>query len=115
MFGWVLFRAETLSYAMNYWRALFDFSTTSQQMILFRSYLDREFWITFAIAVAGSLGLFAFLGKKMNPILDSKRLISKGFAYSYHLVSLLFYAGILYLCTMFLISGTYNPFIYYRF
>ena len=115
MFAWVLFRADTLSYAMNYWKALFDFSTTSQQMILFRSYLDREFWIMFTIAVAGSLGMFAAIGKKMNPIFESNRLISKGFAYSYHIVSLVFYVGILYLCTMFLISGTYNPFIYYRF
>lgn len=115
MFAWVLFRADSLGYAIDYWKALFDFKTTSEQMILFRSYLDKEFWITFSIATTGSFGLFIGIEKKLNPILKSKRKISRVFAYSYHFISIVFYAGILYLSTMFLISGTYNPFIYYRF
>jgi len=115
MFAWVLFRAETLSFALDYWKALFDFSTTSQQMILFRSYLDTEFWLTFIIATAGSLGLFVVIGKRIDSILNSNKAISRLFAYSYHFISFAFYAGVLYLCTMYLISGTYNPFIYYRF
>jgi alginate O-acetyltransferase complex protein AlgI len=115
MFAWVLFRADSLGYAIDYWKALFDFKTTSEQMILFRSYLDIEFYLTFSIAVLGSFGVFQFVGRFINKILDSTKWATKSFAYGFHFISVIFYIMILYLSSMYLISGTYNPFIYYRF
>lgn len=115
MFAWVLFRADSFSFALNYWKALFDFNTTSDQMILFKSYIDFEFILTFLVAIAGSFGVFTYFWNFIKQIYESKLLISKIIVYSFHFISIIFYGGLLYLCTMYLISGTYNPFIYYRF
>ncbi len=115
MFAWVLFRADSLGYAVDYWKAMFDFKTTSEQMILFRSYLDIEFYLTFGIAVLGSFGAYQFVSRFINKIIHSTKWSAQTFAYGFHFVSVIFYILILYLSTMYLISGTYNPFIYYRF
>ncbi|MBP1673812.1 MAG: AlgI [Bacteroidetes bacterium] len=115
MFAWVLFRADSLGYAVDYWKAMFDFKTTSEQMILFRSYLDIEFYLTFGIAVLGSFGAYQLVSRYINKILNSTKIAAQTFAYGFHFVSVIFYILILYLSTMYLISGTYNPFIYYRF
>jgi hypothetical protein len=41
--------------------------------------------------------------------------VSTGLTYVYHVVSVFIYAGLLILSSMYLIAGTYNPFIYYQF
>jgi alginate O-acetyltransferase complex protein AlgI len=115
MFAWVLFRSNSLGYAVDYWKAMFDFKTTAEQMIQFRSYLDIEFYLTFTIAVLGSFGAYQFVSQYISKILKSTKLAAQSFAYGFHFLSILFYVLILYLSTIYLISGTYNPFIYYRF
>ncbi len=115
MFAWVLFRADSLGYALDYWKALFDFKTTSEQMIIFRSYLDIEFYLTFSIAVLGSFGVYQFIAQFFKKIINFPKWAAHTFAYGFHFISVIFYILILYLSTMYLISGTYNPFIYYRF
>jgi alginate O-acetyltransferase complex protein AlgI len=111
MFAWVLFRADTLGFAMEYWKALFDVRSSPEQISLFMRSLDRELLLVFAVALAGSFGLFGWLRDKIQTLLSPPQAL----AYGYHALSVLFYAGILFLCTLYLVAGTYNPFIYYRF
>jgi alginate O-acetyltransferase complex protein AlgI len=115
IFAWVLFRADTLQYAFGYWKAMFNFRITAEHTDLFLNYMNTEFYMAFVFAVLGSFGFFAYLGRNLEKWLVSDRLVLKIFSFSYHTASAVFYAMILGLCSLYLISGTYNPFIYYRF
>lgn len=115
MFGWVLFRADTLQYALGYYAAMFDFSLTFEQLSVFMGFINAEFLIVLIISLLGSFGFFTYCNKILQRILDGSGSSVIAFNYAYHTLSAAFYAGLLILCSMYLISGTYNPFIYYRF
>ncbi|MBA3665616.1 MAG: MBOAT family protein [Bacteroidetes bacterium] len=115
MFAWVLFRADTLSYAVKYWKSMFHFEQTAEQTSLFLSLVNIELIATFVIAILGAFGFFNFISQFIKKVLQSTKPVIWLFTYSYHTVCILVYAGIFALCTMYLIAGTYNPFIYYKF
>lgn len=115
MFAWVLFRADTLSHAIDYWKAMFNFNITEADMGLFANYMNIDFYIALTIALLGSFGFFAYLKQKIEPILELQYVGARLFSYSYHVASVVFYVSVIVICSMYLIAGTYNPFIYYRF
>jgi alginate O-acetyltransferase complex protein AlgI len=115
MFTWVLFRADTLEYAIGYWGAMFQPGNAPVQKALFMSQLGLELKLALVVAVPGALGLYGYLWKKVNILLHSQRTAARAFSYAYHASSAVFYAALLILCSCYLIAGTYNPFIYYRF
>ncbi len=115
MFAWVLFRADDLTHAINYWKALFNFNITDERISLFMNKMDTELQLCFLIALLGSFGFFSFFQNLIQKTESSNSLLAKGFSYSYQISSLVFYFCVLFLCTMYLAAGTYNPFIYYRF
>ena len=115
MFAWVLFRSETLAFAVNYWKSMFDFHLTNEQLGLFFSYMNSELYIAIVIAVLGAFGFFSLIFKKIEKYLVSENIFAKIFSYSFHIGSVIFYILVLLICSIYLIAGTYNPFIYYRF
>jgi alginate O-acetyltransferase complex protein AlgI len=115
MLAWVLFRADSLTYALDYWMALFRFKTNLVQTECFLGYMNIDFYIALTLAILGSWGFFDFLKSQVAKILNSPLIISKLFSYSFQFISILVYGFILILCSAYLLSGTYNPFIYYRF
>ena len=115
MFAWVLFRSATLSCALDYWNAMFNFHLTKPQISLFLSYINVELYIAFIIAILGAFGFFNYVRKSIDRFLISENLSAKIFTYFFHSLSVVFYAAILVVCSMYLVSGTYSPFIYYRF
>jgi alginate O-acetyltransferase complex protein AlgI len=115
MFGWVLFRSPDLTHALSYWKVLFDPAINPAQISWFMSCLNFELVAVFSVAVVGSFGLFTFLKKVLLKMYDQIKSSTLFFELSYHLVSVLFYGGLFLLSVLYLIAGTYNPFIYYRF
>jgi alginate O-acetyltransferase complex protein AlgI len=115
MFAWVLFRSDTLDYALHYWKAMFDFHGSDLQTALIMTYMDKELYLVFVIAILGSLGMFERVGKELGKLLASRRFAPGIISYCYDIGSVIIYAAILVVCTTYLIAGTYNPFIYYRF
>lgn len=115
MFAWVLFRADTLSYAFTYWEAMFEFNISNEQLSIFLNTLNLELGIALAIAIFGSLGFFNFMYLKIQGLKILHLSIHRSGTYLFHVVSLVFYMTILFLSTMYLTAGSYNPFIYYRF
>ncbi len=114
-FLWVLFRSETLVEAINYWKAMFNFHLSSNQKIIFFEKMNFEFFLALAIGLAGAFGLFKYFNSFIESLTASNRKIALFFSYSFHLVSAVFYFFVLLVSTVYLISGTYNPFIYYKF
>ncbi len=115
MFAWVLFRSETITYALLFWKAMFNFNTSPEQFALFKNYMDLEFYIAFTIAILGSFGLFKKIGTLIEVLLISSNKSLVCLSYVYHVCSVVFYGAVLIISSMYLIAGTYNPFIYYRF
>lgn len=115
MLAWVLFRSETFAGATGYWAAMFRFDGSPVQMAMFWKEMGMELQIALVIGILGALGLFGYLGKWVNRLLDSKHVAAQGFSYCFHIGSAAFYVAILFFSTLYLVAGSYNPFIYYRF
>jgi len=115
VFAWVLFRADSIKYAGNYWKAMFDFTISSKQAALFYSFMNHEFLAVILITILGSFGFFKFISGGIQRVLCSEKPVAVALSYTYHLGASVVYVLILVLSTMYLVAGSYNPFIYYRF
>lgn len=112
LMGWVLFRADSFSQAEEYYAALFRFEFPLPELAFFKLNTTRDYCIALVIAILGSFGFFIRLQNFIRPMIRQRSYYlnaSYDFLYGSFLLSLLI------LSTMYLISGTYNPFIYYRF
>jgi alginate O-acetyltransferase complex protein AlgI len=115
IFAWVLFRADSLEYALSYWKAMFRFQPSGENLSLFYHHLNIELSLALFIAVLGASGFFKWLGIYQRRILLSPSLPAQAAAYGLHTASAVFYCLVIFLCTLSLVGGSYNPFIYYRF
>ncbi len=108
LFGWVLFRSESLYVLEEYMKNMFfangnQFCNATSVMIL------REYWMIFIPAILFAAPLAQVLRKKLLETENKKVFIPAKIGYVTAL-----YAGML-LCMITLIRGGYNPFIYFNF
>ncbi len=108
MIGWVFFRAENLSHAMDYLEAMFGLTNLGN--------LVQSFYISKLVIIAFIAGIiFSFPIPQIFTNLKTKYIrneyinLAGTFLYSSALLLLLVIA------TMFLTTSTYHPFIYFRF
>jgi alginate O-acetyltransferase complex protein AlgI len=113
MFAWVLFRCETFEHALAYWRGMFTFVTTQKDQALFFSHCNLQLVVALAIAFAGSFGLFSKAGEFVRTFLQRVPFAPVHFTVS--ILTMVVLIVLMFLCTISLVSGSYNPFIYYRF
>ncbi len=115
VFAWVLFREEDFGHAIQYWRAMFNFSSSPSQTSLFMESIRPDLLLFLAIGILGAFGFFYRLGNFADRAASTDKSYSRLIGYSFQILTLIFYSGVLLLCTLYLAAGTYNPFIYYRF
>ena len=114
--AWVLFRSVDFSYAWGYYHAMFTFNPEINGLQQIAKYLNIEFYIVIIIAVLASTKFFSNTYNKVELMLRSRNeLFQQSFITSFSILNILFYLGIFFLCTIYLVSESYNPFIYYRF
>jgi alginate O-acetyltransferase complex protein AlgI len=114
LISWVPFRATTLSDSVAYVRQMFSFTAASS--VDFSEFYSPALWVLLAVAVAGAYGIFPLLWKQIVQMYRRcNSALRLSFSWSFDIVSTAFFIGILVLCTVMLLSGTYNPFIYFRF
>jgi len=114
--GWVLFRSETFEYAKGFLSSMIGYGSGINKYAVVSIYLTNEFYLCFIIALLGSARIFSL-------IQESYIKLSYKFPSSLHKVcaNILFVgetAGliiIMYSSTMYMVTTTYNPFIYFRF
>lgn len=112
LIGWVLFRANTLTHAIQYYKAMFGMNkTTTSFWDSIELQINLEQWIAFILAIAGSFGLLRFF----NDFNKAPDIIGSPFTNTKNSIKVIFSICILFICTIYLASGTYNPFIYFRF
>lgn len=107
VFGWVLFRADTVSYALNYWTQMFKVSTFNVQAA--QEYLQNDVLIAMIIGIIFSVD-WRMQYKKLVTIRKTHLRFYVFKTAGYVCAFLLFTLSV-----MSIMSNTYNPFIYFRF
>lgn len=110
LIGWVFFRAETLPQALAFVERMFIYQASSDEYNIQLFLNPRETLVLFAgiIFSIPLIKIFDFLQQKVS---TDKTIISAS-TYSLRLIALV---GLFSFSVMSLISGSYNPFIYFRF
>lgn len=114
IFGWVLFRADTLTDACIYMKRMIGLDQDSQVMVHWMMYLNYEDLAVFAIAALCSFPLFRNLiacpaeGESDAEFADRRKF--------WQVVPVNLWLIVLFLlAVMKIATTTYNPFIYFRF
>ena len=109
LFGWVLFRADSVSHALLFaghmtapWKYGLENAMNVRPLFL----LNTKSAIVFVIAVLGA-GPVQAISKKVMPRISEKWKMS--------ILEIPIICALLIYCILLLASGTYNPFIYFRF
>jgi len=107
MFGWVLFRSDGLSDALQYFSVLFGRGEARTQLSFIGQLVTAETAIIFITGIILSTPVFIWAQNNIKKYFKNSNITN---------VVFLFVLIILFIvCTMKLASGTYNPFIYFRF
>ena len=104
MFGWVIFRAENISYALGYIKKMILIEINVNLPFTLMYYVNNKLIIVLIIGIIASTGVF--------------RKVLNQYEYNNLYVKVSIYIGtliIFILSSMYLASSTYNPFIYFRF
>jgi alginate O-acetyltransferase complex protein AlgI len=115
MIGWVLFRADSFSLAVTFLRAMCGFAHASAPQALGR-YLTHEVALSLALGILFSMPLWPWLRRKMGQLLQAVPAPNRS---AVEVGGVLMETGLLAavfcISAAWLASGTYNPFIYFRF
>ena len=105
-FGWVLFRAETVGQAFNYYRAMFSFNFDGFSWAA----AGKQFYTMLIVAVVFSfLTLFPF-GRKIEQAVFYRKYGTGG-----HIVAWIVAMLMLFFCVAAMNATGFSPFIYFRF
>ena len=100
--GWVLFRANDLQHALNLYKLMFSYK---ESIYTVRYFFYPQTLVCFIFGILFS-GLFQSIFPKIKEVIFSSKV--------YILESVIQFI-LLFICIMYLVNGTYNPFIYFRF
>ncbi len=102
LIGWVLFRSETLTYALDFLKTMFSFRIAGEPV-----YLETKTIVIIIIAI-----IFSFSASIKG--VENKQNIMLGFG-QYRILKVSFSIVFFVLCLSAIISTGFNPFIYFRF
>ena len=115
LMAWVLFRADSLGAALSYYGALFGNGAMQNDFAVYNKILNFEFLLFFTISLLSATGIFIQIGGFVETKLSGINERYLATTEVYRVVQAIFLIGIFVLCSVYLITNTYNPFIYYRF
>jgi len=103
MIGWVMFRSDTLEYAIGYIRRMFGLNKVSMVYYNTGYYVDSYRIFIIIIAIVASIGVFGKINEKLMKY--------KNYMVIRNIITL----ALLSVCNIYVMAATYNPFIYFRF
>jgi len=113
MIGWVFFRSPDLAYVFVYLKTMFGFGTGPGLIYYPALYLDAEAVVWIVLGLLGSFPLVPAIGNRLRGSEDKGA--GRVGTLVYALVSGLFLILVFLASILTLVSGTYQPFIYFRF
>ncbi len=102
--GWVLFDTDTIQNAFCYYKAMFFSGNFVDSLAV---YEFKSYFIVFVLCIFGAGKWFSRLLEKCNRNITGTRIIENA--------APVVQAGLLLICTAFLVDAGYNPFMYFRF
>lgn len=105
--GWVLFRAESLGYALKYIMVMLNINSSAFVDNASMAYLNDKGYLII-IGIILSTHLLKILSKKIK----NKKIMENIFAYLLQGVCI---TVLLFIITIQLVNSAYNPFLYFRF
>jgi alginate O-acetyltransferase complex protein AlgI len=116
LISWVFFRTTTLSEAFHYLGVLFGMGGKPATFLQVTEYFNTGFILTIVVAILGSTRFFAAIAdafkKKFNAPGMAVRAISVNL---YEIASIIVVVLILVVSSLFMVAGTNNAFIYFKF
>lgn len=106
MIGWVFFRSDSIGYAFSYLKAMIGLGTGDGIRHYPALYLNAEVIVFIVIGISGIFPIFPKVSRWYE---KHKTLWCCALGYNLYLTA------VLLISTMVMASGTYNPFIYFRF
>ncbi|KLI41988.1 MBOAT family O-acyltransferase [Brachyspira hyodysenteriae] len=100
--GWVLFRANDVTHALELYKVMFSYQ---ESIFTVRYFFYPQTQVCFIFGILFT-GLFQSIFPKIKEAVFSTKV--------YVLESIIQFI-LLFICIMYLVNGTYNPFIYFRF
>lgn len=100
--GWVLFRADDLKHAFELYKLMFSYK---ESIYTVRYFFYPQTFVCFIFGI-----LFSGLFQSVFPKVREATFSSKVYIFESVIQFIL-----LFICIMYLVNGTYNPFIYFRF
>ena len=114
--SWPLFRAETFSEALDFLSAMLGLAQGTGIEHHIGLYLNNEIILFLVLGIVFSTPVFPFLKKQLTTVITRSDIIQNSFGYNVlNTVNTIALFLILLLSSMNLASGSYNPFIYFRF
>jgi len=110
LLGWVLFRSDSLSFAIEYTQTLL-FLREGTSHISMDVLLPTPTLLALIAGVIGSTPFMSFLSNYLKNITENSKVMTS----CYNVVSLSFIYLVFFLSVISLASGIYNPFIYFKF
>ena len=115
LMAWVLFRSDSISYAWSFYGVLMGKSSATTDLLLISKVMNIEFYILFIISLLSAAGIFVQLKSVVKREIGNFQNRSVYFSEAVHIAQYSYLIVILIICSVYLITNTYNPFIYYRF
>lgn len=115
MMAWVLFRADDFTHAWGYFKALFSYRSINLNMDVWSTFSNNEVYTISIIALLSSTLIWVKLHEKAQKFVTSNPNFLKIFSISYSMMVVLFIVSVMTLSTTYLVTNSYNPFIYFRF
>lgn len=114
--AWVFFRSDNFSYSIGFIKSLAGLNFHPSERYFPALFLNKEVIFVFILAFIGCTPVVGWTKNKLLLFLNNFGSTSKIF--SINMLRMVSYTSLLFvfiLSTMSLVSGTYNPFIYFRF
>jgi alginate O-acetyltransferase complex protein AlgI len=112
LIGWIIFRANDLEHLIYFIKTFFGLGQGQTLEFVYYSYLSNSLLTTLVIGTLFSMPLFIFINNKIKLYKTTQQKIR---VYSSLIIFEVFYILILLLSILNVGSGSYNPFIYFRF
>jgi len=107
--AWVFFNSADLTYAINYLKVMYGWTHFGTVTKGVSYYVNPEIWFVSITGILGAGGFFNWLKPIIHQFTGLRvEVLFRGLKYLAMIV-------LLFVCTVYLLSNSYNPFIYFRF
>ncbi|NTW88496.1 MAG: MBOAT family protein [Desulfobulbaceae bacterium] len=115
VFGWVLFRSETLGDATQYIMVMFGGSLGQSATFSLEKVIDTQIVFVMILAVTLALPLYPVIQRLQKYLVSTPIRMQIWFVTGSYLLQLWILGALTYFTVISLAAEVYNPFIYYRF